>query len=277
MKIISMIALLLLGISSVNSCLDDCGNINSLDSNLLFLAECEITDEDIASGRLDQCFDDVGRENIEVLVLNENKFTYLPEGVFDGMSSLYWLLLGSNDLSSLPGGLFNGLDALEILSIINCQLETIPGDLFQGLPVIQEILLGSNKISELPSGIFDGLSSLEYLFLNNNDLNDLSPGIFNELNALKRLGVEGNQLSCLPFSYADTIFVDDDVPDCEAVYSSTESETDDVGDTIEGEEESSDSGFEGFTSGVSIEYNVSGWICIVGIVTTLVMMLLKEI
>ena len=193
------------------------------------------------------------------------------------MSSLYWLLLESNEeLSSLPGGLFNGLHALEILSIHSCQLETIPGDLFQGLHLIQEVILGSNKISELPSGVFDGIPSLEFLFLNNNRLNDLSPGIFNELKALEILGVEGNQLSCLPFSYADTITVDDDVPDCEVVYSSTESETDDVGDIVkstsmEGGEESGDSGIEGVTSGVSTGYNVSGWICIVGIITLVTM------
>ena len=97
---------------------------------------------------------------------------------------------------------------------------------------------------------------------------DLSPGIFSNLRSLDVLQLEGNPLSCLPFSFANSISVEDNTPDCTDGPVDVDSE-DFVG------EDSSDSdqngGVGGITSGASTGHSVlGGWILFVGITTALV-------
>lgn len=214
--------------SSINRCLGDC---ELASDNKLDLSGCSIYDEDIASGDLANCFDEVGRENIETLNLVNNYFTTLPEGIFDGMSSLVNLWFSDNrDLESLPENIFNGLVSLESLEFRNGKLSVIQGGLFQGLESLFKLAFEEHDISSLsegafddlsaltfldfadndlfslPDNIFDGLESLESLWIEDNNFIDLSPGIFSDLIALDTLIISGNPLTCLPF-HLPTVFL----------------------------------------------------------------------
>ena len=87
-------------------------------------------------------FDDL--TNLELLYLNNNDLSELPDGVFEGVANLQYLRLYENDLSELPDSVFDGLSNLGTLH------------------------LARNALTALPDGVFEGLSSLEYLSLAGN-------------------------------------------------------------------------------------------------------------
>ena len=72
--------------------------------------------------------------------------TTLPDGVFDGLTSLQSLRLHENELTTLPDGVFDSLTGL------------------------RELWLNDNQLRTLPDGVFDGLTRLEWLDLQNNHL-----------------------------------------------------------------------------------------------------------
>ena len=269
--------------SSINRCLIDC----DLDSNnKLDLHKCSIHDEDITSGDLVNCLDKVGRENIETLSLGDNFFTTLPEGLFDGMNSLVNLWFNDHEMESIPENIFDGLVSLESLSFNDGKITAVPEGLFSGLGALSVLDFGENEISSLPlgvfddllslisldfgdndifslpEGVFDNLESLESIWMEDNNFIDLSPGIFSNLRSLDFLNLQGNPLNCLPFSFANTIYVEDNTPDCTDGPVDVDSE-DFVGDQ--------NGGVGGITSGASTGHSVlGGWILLVGITTALV-------
>lgn len=80
----------------------------------------------------------------------------LPEGLFDGLSSLKSLDLGSNSRGGRNG------------------LTTLPVGLFQGLSSLESLVLQGNSLTTLPVGLFEGLDSLKSLDLRYNRLRRLT-------------------------------------------------------------------------------------------------------
>ena len=121
-----------------------------------------------------------------------NQLSTLPDGVFDGLSSLQELSLGANQLSTLPDGMFDGLSSLQELDLGGNKLSTLPAGVFDGLSDLEWLDLGDNQLRTLPAGVFDGLSSLGLLELRYNQLRTLPNGVFDGLSGLEVLDLRDN-------------------------------------------------------------------------------------
>ena len=119
--------------------------------------------------------------NICRLDLSANQLTYLPEGLFQGLTKLQCLWLNNNQLRALPEGLFQGLITLQYIELYNNHLSALPEGLFQGLTALAAISLSRNKLSDLPEGLFQELTALRDLYLSHNHLNVLPQGLFEGL------------------------------------------------------------------------------------------------
>jgi hypothetical protein len=137
-------------------------------------------------------------------VLDGNELTLLPEGVFDGLTSLNMLILRSNRISSLPAGIFDKLTSLIALELNNNMITSLPDNVFDKLSQLFILRLNDNAIASLPSGIFNKQTSLKRLYLQNNKIAVLPEGIFDAL-PLHELSLENNQISSLPRGIFDSM------------------------------------------------------------------------
>ena len=158
-----------------------------------------------------------GLHNLRILNLEENKITYVPEKLFQGLN-LQVLILRHNfvhkldplvfqglanlselDLSDmylrlLPFGLFSGLHNLHVLNINDNTLHELPNGIFSDLQNLTQLRIQNNQLQKLPSGLFSGLYNLNLLFLHQNNLKSLQQNIFNNLRNLESLYLQNNQL-----------------------------------------------------------------------------------
>jgi len=139
-----------------------------------------------------------GLTKLQCLWLNNNQLMALPEGLFQGLTTLWYLELNNNQLRALPEGLFQGLITLQYIELYNNHLSALPEGLFQGLTALATISLSRNKLSTLPAGLFQGLTALAAISLSRNKLSDLPEGLFQELTALRDLYLSHNHLNVLP-------------------------------------------------------------------------------
>ena len=120
--------------------------------------------------------------------------TTLPEGVFDGLTSLESLSLAGNQLTTLPEGVFDGLTSLQDLWLHDNRLTALPEGVFDGLTRLQDLWLHDNRLTALPEGVFDGLTRLQDLWLHDNRLTALPKGVFDGLTRLQILDLRDNHL-----------------------------------------------------------------------------------
>ena len=138
------------------------------------------------------CF--AGMKNLEELILQNNKISYLPDGMFDNLSKLRYLDLDNNNISDLSE-ICTNLPQLFHLSLSHNLLTTISlTDCFAGMINLEELALMNNEISYLPNGMFANLSKLRYLDLDYNIISDPS-GLCTDLPQLYRLSLRHNALT----------------------------------------------------------------------------------
>ena len=138
-------------------------------------------------------FDDL--RGLDVLALDGNGLSELPEGIFDNIRYLRELHLDNNDLSELPDGIFHQLHFLRRLRLDNNDLSELPDGVFDDFINMNVLSLDGNDLSELPDGIFDRLgeySGWVELHLNGNDLSELPDGIFDGLTNLRQMWLHSN-------------------------------------------------------------------------------------
>ena len=138
-------------------------------------------------------------ENLEILDLENNKLSKIPENVISKLKSLSKLNLSRNTIEEIPENIFSSENASlsEKLSYFSCRynkLTSIPND-FSNLKALTEIHLSNNNISSLPD-IFGELSVLSYLDLGFNNLEEL-PLSIGKLPCLSVLDVRNNKLKSL--------------------------------------------------------------------------------
>ena len=104
-----------------------------------------------------------GLTSLDTLDLSHNNLGSLPDGVFDGVTRLHWLYLYDNDLGSLPDGIFQNLEDLSYLYLHDNDLASLPDGIFQNLPSLGHLDLRRNNLGSLPDGVFQGLRHLSYL------------------------------------------------------------------------------------------------------------------
>ena len=121
--------------------------------------------------------DFAGLSNVGVFYLTGTDVTELPDGIFNGLSSVEDLLIESNEsLSELPDGAFDDLTRLRNLSLNNNELTEIPDGAFDNLAKIERLDLGKNALTSLPDEAFDNMPALEYLYVHGNQLTALPEG-----------------------------------------------------------------------------------------------------
>ena len=144
--------------------------------------------------------------NLEILYLDYNTLSGLPDGVFDSLTNLWLLRLSGNDLSTLPDGVFDNLTNLEVLDLSwSFFLTTLPDGVFDNLTNLEYLDLSVNHLSALPDGAFDNLTNLNNLYLDGGDHSTLPDGIFDNLTSLYSLHLENNGLSTLPDGIFDSL------------------------------------------------------------------------
>ena len=135
---------------------------------------------------------------VRTMDLSLNRWTLLPDYMFQNLLNLQNLYLHHNRLASLPNRIYRGLKSLQVLYLSYNQLTTLPVGLFQGLASLQELHLGFNRLTVLPIGLFQGLNNLSHLTLTDNWLTSLPSGMLRDLPRLRELALPNNRLTMLP-------------------------------------------------------------------------------
>ncbi|MED6186721.1 hypothetical protein PIB30_069475 [Stylosanthes scabra] len=133
--------------------------------------------------------------NLKTLDLTNNFLTG-PLPSFAGLSNLQELKLGFNKFTSVPDGCFQGLTSLQQFHFhnnTNLSPWTFPATLSASSKLNILDLDSSNLMGFLPD-IFDSLSDLEILDLSSNNLTGILPNSFSKLLNLKWLYLSSNQL-----------------------------------------------------------------------------------
>ena len=134
---------------------------------------------------------------LEVLYLNSNNITHLPNKMFQNLSNLLELDLHLNNLKTLENNAFYGLNSLTQLFIYENRLEIIANETFAPVPNLQILDLKLNQLYHIQEGIFHGLYNLTHLNLRGNGISHIPLGLFQDLYSLKILHLEHNFLSTL--------------------------------------------------------------------------------
>ncbi|XP_034403446.1 malignant fibrous histiocytoma-amplified sequence 1 homolog [Cyclopterus lumpus] len=131
---------------------------------------------------------------VEALNLGNNSLQELPDGLASTLNNLRVLVLRRNKFSAVPQVVFELVQLVELDMSHNC-LRSLPEGVGQ-LKALKKLCVSHNKIQTLPAQI-GALQSLEELDLSFNDLHDL-PGSFSSLAKLRTLDADHNKLNRFP-------------------------------------------------------------------------------
>ena len=160
---------------------------------------------------------------MEKLLLDGNRITELPPGVFAGLPQLRTLWVSYNQLTGITADAFAGLPHLDLLSLAANQLSSLPPNAFADLPALKKLHLWENELTALPPGLFADMPGLTLLRLDHNQLTGaadrqsstgcrtwnslwvswnrieaLPPTVFQELSKLESLRLNANRIAALP-------------------------------------------------------------------------------
>ncbi|XP_015754063.1 PREDICTED: protein slit-like [Acropora digitifera] len=157
---------------------------------------------------------------VQNLVLNSNKITFIVEGTFSELDTLNRLEIISNQIVAIENGAFpvtintlylqnnrfnfkhenqfTNLSQLSYLNLDNNFIDVVPNTSFHGLSSLTTLSLNFNKICRILKVIFKDLTSLQTLYLSQNDIAFIEDGALSNLPVLNRLDLNNNQLTTLP-------------------------------------------------------------------------------
>ncbi|XP_070571266.1 chondroadherin-like [Ptychodera flava] len=139
-----------------------------------------------------------GLTNIRVLRLELSSIESIAEEAFIGLYQLQELNLHTNKLETLPASVFDGLQRLKYLYLQVNRLRYLPADLFNGLSELQTLNIGKNEISSIPSELFNATGNLKYFYFYFNQITSLPVTLFHGVSELISLHLYGNFLTELP-------------------------------------------------------------------------------
>ena len=145
--------------------------------------------------KLPNIFDTQGFQNLEILDLESNQLTDLPN-TFSLLNKLKKLYLNHNELSYLPDS-FANLEKLQKLSLTSNKFLYFP-EILCYLTELKVLFFTQNQITSLTNRI-GRLTNLTELRLDRNRLKHL-PDTFTNLTQLKRLHLEINSFTAIPLS-----------------------------------------------------------------------------
>ena len=159
-----------------------------------------------------------GLDGLNVLKLDDNRFTAVPSQSFAVIPHLFELHLGQNGIQSLEGDVFRDLNRLSVLDLNGASVYNLSEYAFRGLRRLKVLRLGKNALDTLPGSALQSLRHLEELYLNHNfietigshalaglsmlqtidvsyspNLIGISSNAFHENRALKMINLSGNK------------------------------------------------------------------------------------
>ncbi|XP_045462843.1 toll-like receptor 13 [Harmonia axyridis] len=131
------------------------------------------------------------------LNLNENNLI-LEEDMFRNLSQLETLYLRDNGIIYLPETIFNNMTSLKELDLSKNKLEVIDNyQIFSSLFSLQVFNLSYNNLRYLNHNLFSNLDDCEILDISGNKLRELDyPYIINSMRSLDTINLNDNLFSC---------------------------------------------------------------------------------
>uniref|UniRef100_A0A672F1M1 Leucine-rich repeat-containing G-protein coupled receptor 4 n=1 Tax=Salarias fasciatus TaxID=181472 RepID=A0A672F1M1_SALFA len=133
----------------------------------------------------------------EMLRLDANHITMVPDNSFEGLQQLRHLWLDDNNLTEVPVGCLRHQANLQALTLALNRILYIPDNAFANLTSLVVLHLHNNRIKEIGDNCFAGLVNLETLDLNFNNLM-VFPKAIEALPKLKELGFHSNGIASIP-------------------------------------------------------------------------------
>lgn len=140
-----------------------------------------------------------GFENLEKLVLHNNKNLQLDESVFGSLSKLTELDLSNNEISELPEKVFENLTELKTLKLNSIKLEEIYPSMFAQQKKLNFLNLNKNRLTYLTKEMFEGLDSLTDLSIETNRFRMVKDDVFDNMPKLHRIHF-GNSNINMPYN-----------------------------------------------------------------------------
>ncbi|CAB4019069.1 variable lymphocyte receptor C, partial [Paramuricea clavata] len=143
--------------------------------------------------------------NLIRIFINQNKkLRTLPSGIFNHtvLKKLEVVNLNRNSLTRVPDHLFNNLPKLRQVYINGNDLLEFPSNTLRNLPSLSQLHLEKNNLTSLPENLFDdSMTQVVYASFADNQLSSLPNNIFKPIkNSLQSLYIEKNQFKFLPMN-----------------------------------------------------------------------------
>ncbi|XP_066285067.1 leucine-rich repeats and immunoglobulin-like domains protein 3 isoform X1 [Branchiostoma lanceolatum] len=158
---------------------------------------------------------------VQILELQSNQISTIPEDAFSGLDNLQQLDLSNNQLRILNASVFRDLKGLRelkidhnhlteflnvgafapnltVLSLQHNQISSLPPGVLSNFTSLRQLYLSHNKISSILQGTFPTGLPLYTLDLNNNKISGLTKGCFDNLTHLETLRLNKNRISRIP-------------------------------------------------------------------------------
>lgn len=128
----------------------------------------------------------------------ENKFSEIPEKIFEGLENLESLILDRNDIQRLHSDSFAGLSWLKQLSLKDNMISDLPDGIFNELSSLTAISLNNNRLTSLSGELFVNNPNLQIVMFNENkDLQYIGGSLLNFSNSLKMAQFRGTCVGLL--------------------------------------------------------------------------------
>ena len=139
-------------------------------------------------------------QNLETLILNDNKISTIERDTFKYMKKLKNLYLIQNNLLDIKNFTFSSLSLLKELDLSNNSISDLFRETFFGLANLSQLVLNQNYLTHLNDFVFYELSSLEKLQLKSNQIEFVSSNMFNCSNSsIIEINLSENRVKSLNF------------------------------------------------------------------------------
>lgn len=134
-------------------------------------------------------------ERLRILALTANRIKTVEENTFADLPELEELYLNINKLETLAPKIFNKNAKLRILSLTFNKLTTLQAKTLNTCKNLEELWLSNNQITLITPQIIPNLQKLRVLDLEHNGIKNLTNESLPQLPSLETLWLRGNQLS----------------------------------------------------------------------------------
>ena len=137
---------------------------------------------------------------VELINLEKNLISMLPNKIFSSLSNLTSLSLSENTLESFDSNIFSKNNQLRYLDLSKNQITRLDKLIFSNNSQLETIILAENKLTTIHN-MFDFQNNLRYLNLESNSLTNLTNDIFSACgDTLSYLNLGNNQLKSIPLN-----------------------------------------------------------------------------